>query len=190
MKRKEEIIRRATEVFERKGVSGASFEDIAEAVGIKREGLYYYFRDRAAILVEITLEPSRKLLNGLQNIIDSNQTFRDKLRLALENHLDRFDPNYLEMAVALREHHIYETNDEMEALRQVWKEYSDLWVALIRNGQAEGTFQSGQNPKLVAYGVLGMCNWLSRWYDPAKDIPVTEVIDTYFSMILNGISKT
>jgi hypothetical protein len=34
-----------------------------------------------------------------------------------------------------------------------------------------------------------MCNWLSRWYDPGKDIPVTEVIDTYFSMILNGISR-
>ncbi len=188
MKRKEEIIRRAVEVFEQKGVSGSSFEDIAEAVGIKREGLYYYFRDRAAILVEITLEPSRNLLKGLQDILETNQSNEAKLRLALENHLDRFDPNYLEMAVALREHHIYETNEEMEILRQVWKQYSDLWIKLIREGQASGSFQSSQNPKLVAYGVLGMCNWLSRWYDPGKDIPVTEVIDTYFNMILNGIS--
>jgi hypothetical protein len=93
------------------------------------------------------------------------------------------------MAVALREHHIYETNEEMEILRQVWKQYSDLWIKLIREGQTSGSFQSSQNPKLVAYGVLGMCNWLSRWYDPGKDIPVTEVIDTYFSMILNGISR-
>lgn len=188
MKRKREIVRRATEVFERKGVQGASFEEIAEAVGIKREGLYYYFRDRAAILVEIILPPSETLLKGLKHIMDSTKTFQDKLRLALENHLDRFDPNYLEMAVALREHHIYEANQEMEKLRKIWKQYSDLWIELIREGQAEGVFKSGQNPKLVAFGILGICNWLSRWYDPAKDIPVTELIDTYYSMILLGIS--
>ncbi len=190
MKRKREIVRRATEVFERKGVQGASFEEIAEAVGIKREGLYYYFRDRVAILAEIILPPSVNLLKGLRHIMDSSKTYEEKLRLALENHLDRFDPNYLEMAVALREHHIYEANREMEKLRKVWKQYSDLWIELISEGQSEGVFKPTQNPKLVAFGILGMCNWLSRWYDPAKDIPVTELIDTYFSMILSGISKT
>ena len=41
MSRKREILRRAAEIFERKGVSDTSIEDIAKAVGIKREGIYY-----------------------------------------------------------------------------------------------------------------------------------------------------
>ena len=40
MSRRMEILRRATEVFERRGVNRTSIEDIAKAVGIKREAVY------------------------------------------------------------------------------------------------------------------------------------------------------
>ncbi len=39
MSRRIQILRRATEVFERQGVNRTSIEDIANAVGIKRENL-------------------------------------------------------------------------------------------------------------------------------------------------------
>ena len=46
MDRRTEILRRAAEIFERKGVSNTSVEDIAGAIGVTREAIYYYFKSR------------------------------------------------------------------------------------------------------------------------------------------------
>ena len=51
--RREEILKAAQDLFLRKGYSNTSLDDIARAVGIKREGVYYYFANRPQILIEI-----------------------------------------------------------------------------------------------------------------------------------------
>ena len=189
MGRRSEILRRATEVFERQGVKQTSIEDIAKAVGIKREAVYYYFKGRREILAEIILPQSHSLLIGLRNISQSNRPFADKLHDAIENHLQSFNPSYLEMTVALREDHFFGTDQKFTELRRVWKQYSDMWTAMIADGQASGEFRGGHNPKFIAYAILGMCNWLSRWFDPGKGTPIEEIIESYFLFAFQGLEN-
>jgi AcrR family transcriptional regulator len=187
MSRRIEILRRATEVFERRGVNRTSMEDIANAVGIKREAIYYYFDGRGEILVNIILPQSRSLCLALETILNSNMSGAEKLRAAIRNHLDKFNPNYLEMTVALREDHFAAADDKMVELRKVWRDYGALWTQLIAEGQRSSEFRGGIDPKLVSFGVLGMCNWMSRWYDPSKSITIEQIIDTFYAMVSNGI---
>ncbi len=188
MSRRTEILRRATEVFERQGVNRTSIEDIAKAVGIKREAVYYYFKSRGEILLRILLPQSSRLSLNLQIILGSSMSSRDKLTAAVRNHLESFNPNYLEMAVALREKHVFDDEEKLEELRVIWRDYDRMWVRLVEEGQAAGEFDPRLNPKVAAFGLLGMCNWLSRWYDPAKEIPLEDVIHDYAAMALNGLS--
>lgn len=187
--RRDEILKKATEIFERQGVNRTSFEDIARAVGITREAIYYYFKSRMEILLEVLLPQSEELLEGLERVIGSGLDSIDKLHAAIQSHLDGFNPNYLEMTVALREDHFVEQESatKLQALRQTWDTYSVRWTELIREGQRAGVFNPELNPKMVTFGILGMCNWLSRWYDPNKEIPLTEIIDTYFTMTAYGL---
>ncbi len=187
MSRRIEILRRATEVFERQGVSRTSIEDIAKAVGIKREAVYYYFKSRTEILLRIILPQSSRLAFGLRNILNSSQGSRDKLAAAVRNHIESFNPNYLEMAVALREKHFFEDEEKLEELRAVWRDYDRMWVELVEEGQARGEFKRGLDAKIVAFGLLGMCNWVSRWYDPSKEVSIQEVIDTFFALAADGL---
>ncbi len=189
MGRRSEILRRATEVFERQGVKQTSIEDIAKAVGIKREAIYYYFKGRREILAEIILPQSHSLLISLRNIINSNRPFADKLHDAIQSHLQSFNPSYLEMTVALREDHFFGNDRKFDELRRVWNDYGKMWTNLIAEGQERGEFRSEPDPKLIAYAILGMCNWLSRWFDPAKKISIEEIIETYFSFALEGLVK-
>jgi AcrR family transcriptional regulator len=189
MSRRSEILRRATEVFERQGVKQTSIEDIAKEVGIKREAIYYHFKGRREILAEIILPQSFALLISLRNIIHSNRSFSDKLHDAIQSHLQSFNPGYLEMTVALREDHFFGSDERFNELRRVWGDYSNMWTQLIAEGQECGEFRSEPNPKLISYAILGMCNWLSRWFDPDKDIAIEEIIETYFSFALEGLSK-
>ncbi len=189
MGRRTEILRRATEVFERQGVKQTSIEDIAKAVGIKREAIYYYFKGRREILVEIILPQSHSLMINLRNIVQSNRPFQAKLKDAIEGQLQSFNPSYLEMTVALREDHFFADDKKFEELRRVWKDYSRMWIRLIEEGQESGEFRTDLNAKLVAYAILGMCNWLSRWFDPSGKISIDEIMDTYFRLTLEGLAN-
>ena len=186
MSRRIEILRRATEVFERQGVPSTSIEDIARAVGFKREAIYYYFKSKDEILVEIILPISASLLANLRNILRADMPSVKKLRAAIRGQLGAFNPSYLEMTVALREDHFHKDAARMPDLRKVWKEYSTAWTELIVQGQERGEFKAGLQPKVVAFGILGMCNWVSRWFHPGGPVTIDEIIETYCTLTLEG----
>jgi len=190
MGRRQEILRRAAEIFARRGVSDTSIEDIAKEVGIKREGVYYYFKSRSEILLEIILPQSNTLLRNLERICNTHMSSMEKLHGAIQNHLDAFNPAYLEMSVALREGQPAIKDSRLEEIRVTWDRYSDLWVQLVVEGQESGEFRSGMDPKMVAFGILGMCNWVSRWYDPDKSVSISDIVETYFSLAANGLGST
>ena len=189
MSRRREILRRAAEIFERKGVADTSMEDIARAVGIKREGVYYYFKGRGDILLEVILPQSLSLHRGLERICDSRAGSSEKLHAAIQNHLDAFNPAYLEMSVALRESHFTTNDARLSEIRRTWDSYGDLWTQLVAEGQKVGEFRADLDPKMVAFGLLGMCNWVSRWYDPEKSVSITEIVETYFSLATTGLKS-
>lgn len=189
MSREREILRRAVEIFERKGFAETSMEEIADAVGIKREAIYYYFKNKAQILNAVIRPQSVSLLDGINSILALEIPASEKLLLALQNHLDRFNPSFLEMSVFARDHHFFDGHPEFGELRKIWRSYGEGWMKLISEGQQTGQFVEGLDPKVVAFGILGMCNWLSRWYDPTKSITVREVVRIYSRVISGGLVK-
>ena len=79
--RREEIVRAAQELFLRLGYSNTSLDDIARAVGIKREGLYYYFPNRTQILIEIIKPLGLQLRDRVREIQESEMPPNEKMRL-------------------------------------------------------------------------------------------------------------
>ena len=188
MSRRNEIVRRAAELFDRQGVANTSIEDIARAVGIKREGIYYYFKSREEIVLEIILPQSQALLFNLTTILRSDMDALEKLRAALRNHLSSYNPGYLEMSIALREDHLYRQSKRLRELRRIWKTYGDAWKRLVAAGQDQGAFDRKIDPKIAAFGILGMCNWVSRWYDRGGAMSLETITDTFYRLIAQGLA--
>lgn len=189
VERRAEIVRRAAEIFDRQGVSRTSLEDIAAAVGVKREAVYYYYRDKSEILCEIIRPHSNALLRGMERLNALGLAPTARLALAISSHLERFNPTYVEMTVALRELSGSNPAPGMVELRRVWKEYEQCWVELVRQGQAAGEFDGDQNPKLMAFAVLGMCNAVSGWYRPEGGITMEELVRSYTAIALGGVAR-
>lgn len=188
MSRRQDILRRAAELFVERGVARTSIGDIADAVGIKREGVYYYFKSRGDIFVEIILPPSRSLLMNLQRVIPTPMPSAEKLAAAIEIHLDAFNPGFIEMSVALKEDHLARDTLKHRELRRIWRDYNELWVRLVEEGQESGEFDPEVDAKLAAHALLGMCNWVARWYDPSKDDNLSRVIDTFSRIATTGLT--
>ena len=186
-RRRQTILQRAAELFDRKGYVNTSLDDIARAVGIKREALYYYYRNRSEILLAIIRPQSAALIEGLEQIMAMHVPAADKLNLAIRNHLYRFDRYCLEMTVSLRDG-LLEANGEVRSeMKNIWKKYERMWIELVSQGQASREFVRSGDPKMIAFGILGMCNWLARWYNPRKPVTVEELIGTYFDLLSFGM---
>jgi AcrR family transcriptional regulator len=187
--RREAILQNALKIFDRQGFANTSLDDIARETGVKREAIYYYFSNRAEILLHIIRPQSESLVEGLRQVVNSKASFQDKLYGAIRNHLERFDRHCLEMTVSLRDVYLEDAREVRREMAKIWRSYESMWTQLIAEGQKKGDFANCGDPKMIAFGILGMCNWLARWYDPKKTTAIDELIETYFSMIAFGLVK-
>jgi TetR/AcrR family transcriptional regulator, cholesterol catabolism regulator len=189
MSRKEEIVLRATELFHRQGFIATSLEDIANAIGIKREGIYYYFKDKSEILYAVIKPTSDALLRGLEQVMALPVSAEERLYLAVENHLDQFNSNDREMEIIFRAIYAKERGNRSAPLARTWSAYGELWTELILSGMKAGEFDANLNPRLVSQAMLGSCNTLSTWYDPNGEITLRELVRTYFSVFAYGLCE-
>lgn len=185
--RRDAILRCATELFDQRGYSNTSLDDIAQAVGVTREALYYYYRNRSEILLAIIKPQSAALIDGLDGIMATPLPSREKLHRAIDNHLRRFDRHCLEMTIGLRDGLMDVSEPVQKSMKRIWKKYEGLWVRLVADGQAREEFERIGDPKMIAFGILGMCNWLARWYNPGKRVTIDEIIETYTTLIGRGL---
>ena len=62
--------------------------------------------------------------------------------------------------------------------------YSKTLLAIVEEGIASGVFRNDLDPRLVMLGILGMHNWIHRWYVPGGRNTLTEIGDTFAAMVL------
>lgn len=185
--RRELIVRRAAELFDERGVTHTSIEEIASATGVTREAIYYYFSDKLDILLEIIYPESVSLDAGLQRIMALEISVRDKLVLAIENHLHRFNPNYLEMVLSVRRLGRLKPDTRVVPLLKTWRRYQRSWIDLVADGQDREELPAHLDPKVVAYALLGMCNSPSTWFRPTANLSIDDLAATFVELILNGV---
>jgi AcrR family transcriptional regulator len=185
--RREEILKAAQELFRRKGYANTSLDDIAREVGIKREGLYYYFPNRSQILIEIIKPLGLQLRDRVKEIQESDARPDEKMRRTVENHLMRFEHRFAESQITLRDDYFSENEDVLAEMRPIWDDYERLWVAIIEEGQDKGVFDATLDARIAHLGILGLCNWAARWYKPGKSMPVPELIEMYNKMVLRSL---
>lgn len=73
------ILESAREVFLKKGMSGARMQDIANAAGINKALLHYYFRSKEKLFERIFQEAARELFPQLDAIFNSEASIFEKI---------------------------------------------------------------------------------------------------------------
>jgi AcrR family transcriptional regulator len=182
--KKIEILKSAAAAFRRKGYHGASMGEISRAVGMTKGNLYYYFRNKEAILFFCHQYSLSILLTRLREVQASRARADVKLRrlivafvhmivdelhgTALTMDLSALEPPHLETVIAQRD--LFD-----RGLRRI-----------VEQGMKAGTFAKG-DPKLLTFAILGASNWITRWYDPAGSAGSDEIAETFADYLLAGL---
>jgi AcrR family transcriptional regulator len=181
-----DIMKSAAKAFRRLGYHGATVEQIAAALKMKKGNLYYYFKNKEAILYACHQYSLDELIRLLEEVERSGLSADEKLRrlivafvhtildelhgTALFLDLEALSPVHLKAVIARRD-----TFDR--GVRRVLEE-----------GMATGTFGPG-DAKLRAFALFGAINWIPRWFNPDGPASSQEIADHFADFLIGGLKR-
>src|SRR5215472_14194377 len=176
------IVDTATELFARKGFGATSLDDIAEALGATKGALYYHIKNKEEILRLIYLTVLTASEEPLRRIVEADMPPAEKLRRAVEHQVAVAADRSPAMIVFYREQrHLTGPFAKEIILRK--KAYERYFRRIIAEGQAKGVFTKEIDPKIAAFGILGMCNWLSQWYKAGDTFTAQQIAAMFARMV-------
>jgi AcrR family transcriptional regulator len=185
--RRQELLEIASEVFALRGYEAPSVAELAAAFGLQKATFYHYFQSKEELLQAV-------LRSGIERIygeaLDAIREYPDpvmRLKALLACHARHVEREGSRVIVYLVERHVLSEDFQKEyvALR---RKYDQLFVATIEEGQRSGRMRSG-DPQVMAYGLIGMYNWLVQWYQPSGPLSVDEIHQAFCGMALHGLLK-
>lgn len=182
-----EICRIAARVFYAKSYDGASMQDIAEAVGLTKAGLYHHVGSKDRLLYEIQNYGmdilDETVLAPIRDIADPHE----KLRQTIMGHIDLIvRARDQEITVILHENRSL-SGPLRKKLNARKRSYIDYLADLIRRVQDQSGATPKISPRLAAFALLGMINWLYQWYNPAGAVKQTELGEYYTDFFFRGL---
>ena len=191
--RLEEVLQSAANIFFAKGFHATTVEEVAKDVGILKGSLYYYIKSKDDLLFRLLLAGIEDGDAYIAGHIDASGDPVEQLERAIRAQIDYIIEHRVPFGLFLHEF------DSLSGKRQhklisVMSRYNKRFVELVRKGQEQGKLIEGE-PWLIVNAILGMCNWLYRWYD---NDPVSStgagsdpehVKQIFLRLILHGLRK-
>lgn len=189
--RRAEIIKAAGAVFKKNGYRGTKISDIAAVMNMDRATLYYYVGNKEELFHHAVGDAVEKNCHRAEAIARGADSPADKLRTLVIELMVSYAESYPYLYIYIQEDlsHLAERSSPWSRqMNRYNKRYEKALVAIIEEGVEDGTFRTGTQPWVIAYGVLGMLAWSNRWFDPGKStVPAREIGEAYAETVLGGL---
>jgi len=185
--RMREICRIAARVFYEKGYDGASMQDIASAVGLTKAGLYHHIESKDHLLFEIMNYGMDILQETVLDKVKPIADPREKLRQTIIGHIDLIvRARDLEITVILHENRSLKgaLRKKINARKREYIQYLEGLIAAV---QEQKGGKPTMAPRLAAFALLGIINWLYQWYRPEGAVKQEELAATYAEFFFRGL---
>lgn len=185
---RDQLLDAAAKVFAEKGFEAARLEDIAAELGVLQGSLYYHVASKAELLLLVQRRRFRAITERMEWIAASDLSPREKLAAALREHLRHLDEFFPESAEWFTEPAQTRLSDEnYRESRAGNRAYLDVLEGILRQGVEAGELRGDLDLRVATRGVIGMCNWLPRWYRKDGRLSIDEIGDVFIRMVMDGL---
>jgi TetR/AcrR family fatty acid metabolism transcriptional regulator len=180
-------------VISRKGMAAATMQEIADEAGVAKGTIYLYFRDRDE-LVEKTFETSmEKLFVQIDEALDRDVAFEDKLRAVMSAQLAFFSQNreFFRLYLSLRmpEGTPAQQRRQQRTCRPQYRQRVDKMAEVLSQAIARGELRELDAARLALFIIEGstavILERLTEKTSPAESADV----DLLVGLILDGVRK-
>jgi AcrR family transcriptional regulator len=150
--KKELILQSAKAVFGRLGYSKATLDDIAEAIGMKKPSLYYYYKSKELLFIEAFSQEWRESLSRIKRIADEEPDPNERLLLYIRSSLRYYQEIVTQHTISIRV--LIETRVTFQELfRESRAKESNYYATVIKEGMEKGLFTPCEAER-VGYSIM------------------------------------
>ncbi|MEV4971665.1 SACE_7040 family transcriptional regulator [Streptomyces scopuliridis] len=183
--RREQILSEAARLFAERGFHGVGVDEIGAAVGISGPGLYRHFAGKDAMLAELLVGISGRLLDGGKLRVRGAGAAGDPaavLASLIDGHIDfALDDRPL---ITLHDRELDRLRDsDRKLVRQLQRQYVELWVTVVRElypavpeSQARG----------AVHAVFGLLNSTPHLGSPSGGLPGRAATESLLRRLAHG----
>ncbi|MDG4665380.1 TetR family transcriptional regulator KstR2 [Mycobacterium sp. 236(2023)] len=187
--RRDELLQLAATMFAERGLRATTVRDIADSAGILSGSLYHHFKSKEQMVEEV-----------LKDFLDWLFTRYDEIVAGTTDPLERVKGLFMVSFEAIEHRHaqvvIYQDEakrlnplPQFEFLDDRNREQRRMWVEVLKQGVAEGSFRPDLDVDLV-YRFIRDTTWVSvRWYQPGGPLTAEQVGNQYLAIVLGGITE-
>ena len=186
------ILDAAARLLSYHGYAATTLTDIAAAAEMQAGSLYYHFDSKDAIVEEVLrvgIDHARDAIDAALEALGPDASGSDRLAETIVAYV-----NCIVAASSFTVANIRCYNESpphtRENLTLPLREFANLWVGLISEGQADGSLRADTNAKVLARLMISGLNSLASWYQPSGELRLDDLARQFAAMVLTGLTPT
>jgi TetR/AcrR family transcriptional regulator, cholesterol catabolism regulator len=187
-----EIYRAAALLICEKGYDATSMNDIAEAVGLTKAGVYHHIEGKKDLLFRIMNFGMDELDEYVLVPARAQADAESRLRSIIANHarliISHITPQGYNPVTIVVEETAGLTPEHRRKIDQRKRVYVDLLRETLNQLKKEGKLRE-VDVTVASFSLLGAILWLSRWYHPDGRLTPEQIIEEISKITLGGLLR-
>jgi TetR/AcrR family transcriptional regulator, cholesterol catabolism regulator len=185
MNRKEELLQKISDLFAKQGYEKTSIRDIAAHLGMTNAGLYYHFKNKQQMLIDIMNQGMDYALSGMRRELPQMKSAEERIEFIVRAQITFYANNKSQTKASIHEMGTRLDTKHAKAMDKKQQEYVGFIRQAIEQIIQENPYITIK-PAVATYTLLGMLNWLVHWYDPEGEVSPNELISSIINIFLTG----
>jgi AcrR family transcriptional regulator len=182
-----EIYRTSAQIILRKGYDATSVNDIANALGMTKAGLYHYINGKKELLFDIMNFGLSELDEEVATPAEAIADPAARLRFIVNAHARLVTRGQGAITILVDETAAL-TPPQQRKITQRKRAYFDFLRGTLDELKAAGQLQD-VNTTAATFSLLGMINWLSRWFQQGGALDEEQAADQLVRIAFHGLLR-
>jgi AcrR family transcriptional regulator len=171
--------------MQQRGFVGTTVEDVTGHLDLTKAAFYYYVENKEELLFQISTQTLALADASISAIERSSAASDRKLAQMVDSFVRLVAKRPAFFTVYFQEKGHLDAG-HLKAVTRIERKIAGALERVLREGMAAGAFRTS-DPAVAAFGILGMCFWVYKWFRPAGRSNVDDVSTTFQALALGGV---
>ncbi|NIJ07347.1 AcrR family transcriptional regulator [Sphingomonas vulcanisoli] len=182
--KREAVLSAAVDLFNERGFSATSLDDVAASLGVTKPVIYHYLGTKEQVLLECLTRGLTALEAAAHEAQADHRGGAERLRAFLIRYAEISMAPFGRCVVLTADHDL--SPEALLQFRAMKRRVDDALRGLIAQGAEDGSLRA-QDPALAAAALAGAMNWIPRWQDPTGRLPPDQVAARLVDILMEGM---